>query len=694
MMFAVRATVLSAALLSSAAPLLADTPLRADTPLLNDPIIVTGRGLSASRADAAYDVVTIDRARILQSASGRLEDVLRDVAGVQGFRRSDSRSANATSQSITLRGLGGNASSRALLVLDGVPQADPFGGWISFPAYATDRLGQVRVTRGGGSGLWGPGALGGTVELESAIPGELDPFNAHLAIGSRNSKDARGALTVKGRSGFITVSGAYAQGDGFIPIVAERRGAVDHAAPYRQFSGAVRAVTAIGASTELQANFSAFDDRRNRGTDNSDNRGRGVDGSLRLVGKGALRWSLLGYGLKRRFASQSAAINAARTTSTLTLDQYAVPSTGWGARADIVPLNGDIELRLGADLRAVHGETRENYLFVAGSATRRRVAGGRSVTMGGFADATFTRGALTANLSGRIDHWSISDGRLFEQTLAGTTLTNTAFADRDGWQPTGRAAVAVRAGSGLTVRAAAYRGWRLPTLNELYRPFRVGADATAANAVLKTETLSGAEAGIDWAVAPGAKATVTLFTGRLHDAIANVTIARGPGVFPGVGFVSAAGSYRRRENLDAITTRGAEFGFDLHHRAFDVHLSYSVVDARVQDNGAGSALNGLRPAQTPEQQASATVGWTSPHEQRLSLTGREISRQYEDDLNRRSLKPAFTVDATASTPIGRHFVIGLRGENLFDKRVEAAIASDGTVERALPRTLWLEVTLK
>ena len=688
MIFAVRFSVLSAAFLSTASPLLAEAAP------LGDPIIVTGRGLASVRADPAYDVVTIDRSRILQSASGRLEDVLRDIAGLQSFRRSDSRSSHATNQSITLRGLGGNATSRALLILDGVPQADPFGGWISFPAYATDRLGQVRVTRGGGSGLWGPGALAGTVELDSATPDQLDPFDAHLAIGSRASRDARGSITLKGKSGFVTVSGAFAKGDGFIPIVEDRRGPVDHAAPYHQVSGAIRAVTALGASTELQANLSTFDDRRNRGTNFTDNRGRGVDGSLRLVGKGALRWSLLGYGQKRRFASQSAAINAGRTTATLTLDQYAVPSTGWGARADVVPLTGDLELHLGADLRAVRGETREFYQFVAGSATRRRVAGGRSVTMGAFADATLTSGALTANLSGRIDRWSISDGRLFQQTLAGTTLTNTAFADRDGWQPTGRAALALRPANGLTLRAAAYRGWRLPTLNELYRPFRAGADATAANAGLKPETLTGAEAGIDWALSPYAKASLTVFTARLHDAIANVTVARGPGVFPGVGFVSAAGSYRQRQNLDAIATSGAELGFDLRYRPFDLHLSYAYVDARVRDKGAGRALNGLRPAQTPEQQASATLGWTSPDEQRVSLTGRAISSQYEDDLNQRTLAPAFTLDATASTPIGRHFIVGLRAENLFDKRIDAAIASDGTVERALPRTVWLEVTLK
>ncbi|MGY6361490.1 TonB-dependent receptor plug domain-containing protein, partial [Proteus mirabilis] len=65
----------------------------------------------------------IDRTRLTGDASGRVENVLADVAGFQQFRRADSRSANPSAQGVTLRALGGNASSRALVLLDGVPLA-------------------------------------------------------------------------------------------------------------------------------------------------------------------------------------------------------------------------------------------------------------------------------------------------------------------------------------------------------------------------------------------------------------------------------------------------------------------------------------------------------------------------------------------------------------------------------------------
>lgn len=650
-------------------------------------IVVTGRGLDDAPGDRVYDIVTIDRDRILSSASGRVEDVLRDIAGLQQFRRSDSRTANPTSQGITLRGLGGNASSRALLLLDGVPQADPFGGWVAFPAYATDRLGRVRVTRGGGSGVAGPGALAGTIELDSATPDDLSPLSGSLSYGSRESIDARGTAGLTRSGGFATLSGAYARGDGFIPIVAGSRGAADRAAPYEQASAAARAVVQVGAATELQANVSAFTDRRDRGLDFTDNRSEGADASIRLVGRGITGWSLLGYLQTRAFASRFASVGAERATTALTLDQVNVPATGIGGRAEIAPILGDVSLRLGGDVRVVSGETQELYTYVAGNPTRRRVAGGRNTTGGLFADASLTTGDIVVSAGGRIDRWTIAAGRLQEALLTGAALTDQRFATRGGWQPTGRAGVAWTLDPAVTLRAAGYRGWRLPTLNELYRPFRVGADATAANAALSPETLWGGEVGVELRPAARTRIAATGFANDLRDAIANVTVANGPGTFPGVGFVSAAGVFRRRANLDHVRVRGAELDASTGWGAWEARLSYAYTDARVVDGGV---LDGLRPAQTPAHSGSATLGWRQGRWQ-AATTLRYLSGQYEDDANLRRLAEATTLDAVVTVPLLRRLSLEGRAENLTDARIEAGVGGDGVVERASPRTLWVGV---
>lgn len=655
-------------------------------------IVVTGSGLPARPGDQAFAVAIIDRDRIAANASDRLESVLGDIAGVQQFRRSDSRSANPTSQGISLRGIGGNASSRALLILDGVPQADPFGGWVPFPAYATDRLGAVRVTRGGGSGYFGPGALAGTVELESAEPAQLTSFTADLAYGSRDSLDARASAALVRGAGFATISGAYARGDGFIPTVRESRGPVDRPAPYEQASVGLRAVVGIAPDTELQANLSAFTDHRERGTAFTGNSSKGADASVRLVGHGRWGWQALAYLQSRSFASSFASVNAARTSVSQTLDQYNTPATGVGARIEIAPpLGTGIDLRVGADTRGVSGHTEELFTFTAGAPTRIRKAGGETRTTGVFADGSAKLGTLSLSLGGRLDWWRIANGSLRENTIAtGAALTSAAFPDRNGTEATGRAGIAWTPQSWITLRAAAYRGWRLPTLNELYRPFRVGADATAANAALSPERLTGVDGGVTLAPADNVSISGTLFWNRLDNAIANVTAGQGPGTFPGVGFVAAGGVYRVRQNLDAIRSTGVEIDASWKSGPFTALASWSHVDARVEASGAAAPLDGLRPAQTPRDQMSATLAWRDGG-YALSATVRHVASQFDDDQNSRTLKAATTVDAFAGVRILPGVSIEARGENLFDRRVEAGISGANIIERATPRTLWIGV---
>ncbi|MEY4890792.1 MAG: hypothetical protein RIQ75_1922, partial [Pseudomonadota bacterium] len=594
-MQAMKPRLLASAALLFAAPAFAE-----------EEIVVTGQPLPASIGEAAYDVAEVERDRIVATASGRIEDVLRDVAGLTQFRRSDARSANATSQGATLRGLGGNASSRALLVLDGVPQSDPFGGWITWPAYAPERLGSVRVTRGGGSGTYGSGALAGTIEMESVGTGQ--GLTGSLAYGSRESVDGSAMLSGKLGQGFGFLSATYARGNGFIPIVAARRGPADIAAPYEQATLTARGVAPLDAQTELQASVMGFTDRRERGTILSENGGDGADASIRLVHKG--RWGVqaLGYVQMRKFTSRAVAVDATRTTVTQSVDQFNVPSTGLGGRLEIRPPLGEaIELRLGGDFRRTTGETNELFTYVAGNPTRIREAGGQSDTAGAFAELSAKLEALTLTGGVRADRWWIRDGRLVERTLAtGASIRNELAPDRQGWEPTARAGLAYDAGI-VTLRAAAYLGWRLPTLNELYRPFRVGADATAANPALAPERMKGAELGIDLTPSEGVSLRATAYTNKLTDAIGNVTLAQGPGTFPGVGFV--AGAYRQRVNIDAVRSNGLELDARIERGEWRLAASYAYSDARISGSGRAAALDGLRPAQVPAHTASGTLGW-------------------------------------------------------------------------------------
>lgn len=670
----------------------AAAPAPATVPRPPEEIVVTGRGLPALRSDAAYGAVTIGRDRLANSASGRLEDVLRDVAGFQQFRRADSRAANPTTQGATLRALGGNAASRALVLLDGVPQADPFAGYIPYAALRPERLASARVTRGGGAGAFGVGAVAGTIELASGGPDVLPPLSLRAFGGSRDATELSAGFAQPVGGGFVTLDAGWDRGDGYFLVPRDQRGAADVRARYNAKSVAARGVQPLGAMLELQAGGLAFDDRRLRGLAGTGSRTRGLDGSLRLLGRGAWGVDAIAYVQNRDFASGFVSTSADRGTTTPTLNQFSTPATGLGGKVELrPPVGGAHRLRVGADVRRAEGRTNERFRFQNGAATRLRRAGGETLTYGAFVEDEWTKGRLTLTGGARLDRWSISDGALEERDIATGNVTQAlAFADRSGVRPTARGGALWAAGERLDLRAAAYTGFRVPTLNELYRPFRVGADAVAANAALRLEKLKGFEGGFALRPADGARVEVTAFRNRLDDAIANVTVANGPGVFPQVGFV--AGAFRERRNVDAIRVRGVEAGGSYDWRDWRLSASYAWTDARVRASGAAAALNGKRPAQSPRHQASATLAYAPASGPGASATLRYAGRQFEDDLQSRRLPDALTIDAVAAMPLGRGVAVVARAENLLDEAVVSGLSATGVRDLGTPRTLWLGLT--
>ena len=651
-------------------------------------IVVTGRSLPTPAGAAAYGTTLIDRDRLTGEASGRLENALRDVAGFQLFRRSDSRAANPTSQGATLRALGGNASSRALVLLDGVPQLDPFAGWVAWPSLSPERLSAARVTRGGGAGAFGAGAVAGTIELFSADADELRPF-ASLSYGSRESVAAAAGGGARLGDGFVTATARYDESDGYYLVPERQRGAVDVPADYRSWSVALRAVTAVADDVELQASSQAFDDARRRGQVGAESGSRGADASVRLIGRGDLPFEALAYVQARRFTSGFRATAADRSSSTPSLDQYNTPSTGLGGKIELRPDIGAAHtLQIGADVRAQDGRTRERFRYQVDRFTRLREAGGRSMTAGFYVEDSWTPSdAWTLTGGVRLDRWSISDGFLDEaDAQTGAPTLSQAVADRDGWRPTARAGAVYQPTPAIDLRTAAYAGFRLPTLNELYRPFRVGADATAANPGLDLERLRGVEAGIDFRPLNTLSFGLTAYWNELEDAISNVSLGEGPGTFPQVGFV--AGTFRERRNVDAIRVRGIEATGSLGYGDWRLRGAYAFADARVRASGRAAALDGRRPAQTPKHQASGTLGWARDGVS-ADVTARYAGKQAEDDLGVRQLPDAFTVDAGAELRLTRSLTLQARGENLFDEQVVAGISGTGLLDLGTPRTLWI-----
>jgi outer membrane cobalamin receptor len=641
-----------------------------------DMIIVYGSGV-LRRADSDRVQGSAFISDVDSGFGARIENRLRDEAGIVQFRRSDSRSAHPTSQGVTLRGLGGNASSRALVTLDGVPQADPFGGWVAWSAYDAINLGGMIVTRGGGSGVDGPSALAGTIGLYSAMTEGVD---ASLAYGSRDGWDATASVGGMIGEGNIAVDGRYSRGDGFVPVAKGQRGAVDRAAPYEQGGLGLRLRFDAGDDNQIEASVRGFSDRRDRGTDFTQSKVDGIDASLRIVHDPIqeTQWIALVYAQLRDFESGFASVAAGRNIVAPALFQR-VPATGLGARFELRPAIGRRNpLRIGTDWRRTVGRTEEDFFFSGTTPGRHRTAGGSSDTVGAFAEWSSGDSdyGFLWTLSGRVDRWSLGTGYRLERNIAGPVITDLRFASRQGWEGSGRAGVRW-ASEGFAVRAAAYRGWRLPTLNELYRPFRVGAEVTTANEMLKPERLWGGEVGADWDNGD-TKLSMTLFANHLTNAIANVTLAP---------------NLNQRQNLDAIDSEGIEFSAEQRIGPATLRATYAFTDAKVDASGGAATLDGRRPAQIAKHGGSVTLRNNTRGPFGGFATLRYVGKQNEDDLGLLELDDALTLDAGLSWKFSDAVSIEARGENLFDELVPAAISSSGIVERATPRTLWVGARL-
>jgi len=631
-------------------------------------IVVTGHGLAETPGTPAYSTVEIGREALTSSASGRIEDVLSSVAGFQQFRRSDSRSSNPSAQGVTLRALGGNATSRALVLLDGVPMADPFFGYIPLPALVPDGLRIVRVTRGGGSGPFGAGALSGTIELESAGPDELGTASATLLANQRGETEATAALAPRLGSGFAVITGRWDRGEGFWTTPVDQRVPASVRAKFESWSTGVRAVAPLTPDVEVQARALIFRDNRTLRFAGADSSSEGQDASLRFVGHGPWQFDALAYAQVRNFSNVVVSSSSFKPV----LDQFKTPATGLGGKFEIrPPLGEDKVLRLGIDWRQSSGTMHEAALLGSGAVRESHKAGGTNSDVGFYADGDWSLGPVVLTGGLRADRTRIADGYYEVDNSAGVVTSRTDYANQSDWAVTWRAGALLHAGSMIDLRAAAYTGLRQPTLNELYRPFTVFPVVTQANAALKNERLEGYEAGIDLRPAEGIRLSLTAFDNRIKDAIANVTIGT---------------NLRQRRNVDMIRSRGIEVGA---HAArgilrFDASLAWN--DAEVRD-GPGSALTGMRPSQTPQFSASATLGVAPADGWNLAATLRHVGAQYEDDLQTDVLPAATTLDLYAKLRIFAHASVILRAENVFDETIVTR-NQGGSMDLGAPRTLW------
>ncbi|HEX8119352.1 MAG TPA: TonB-dependent receptor, partial [Pyrinomonadaceae bacterium] len=603
-------------------------------PAYAERVTVTAARTETRLAETAASVVVLGEEELESAGALAADDVLRQAPGFQLFRRTSSRAANPTAQGVSLRGVGASGASRAVVLYDGVPLNDPFGGWVYWGRVPREGLGRAEVLRGASSSLYGSGALGGVVQFVSR-KAEATQLRFETSYGTQRTPDASLYASTLRNGWELSLAAQTFSTGGYVLVEERERGRVDTPAASRNAYGELYVGRELVKGLRAFARPSYYGESRRNGTPLQFNRTH-----IRQMAAG-LTWDDARAGLFDLRAQASAqvfdqsftAVAADRASETLTRLQR-VPAQGSGLSFQWSRAAGRRQsLVAGFEWSEARGASDE-LVYVAGRPSSLVGAGGRARTEGVYArDALRLTDRLVVTPGARFDRWRNYRAQQTTRSLAGPAST-VSFVERDETAFSPQLSAVFKVSDAVSLNATFGRAFRAPTLNELYRSFRVGNVLTLADENLRAERLTSGEAGLLFNSARrGSAARANLFWMDVTRPVANLTLSSTPALIT-----------RRRANLGRTRSRGFEAEFEQRlGRGWTASAGYLFVDARVEGFPADVTLEGNRLPQVARQQLSFQLrraGRTT-----FALQGRASGPQFDDDQNRLRLGGYFTLDA-------------------------------------------------
>jgi outer membrane receptor protein involved in Fe transport len=624
--------------------------------------------------DTPASVVTLSPAELKTTAALTLDDTLRQVPGFALFRRSGSRTANPTSQGVSLRGVGASGPSRALVLEDGIPLVDPFGGWVYWDRVPRQSIRSIEVAEGGSSDLYGSDAMGGVINVRTQ-PVNFPHLSLETSYGNENTPDLSLSSSFAFGKWGLGVSTEAFHTDGFVLVPQNIRGPIDTRAgvDFRSVDATLERRITERARVFLRANY--LGEHRQNGKLGEENHtsirqlAAGADWQSASAGSFAFR----AFGGPELLDQNFYAVGAGRASETLT-DVQRVPIRDIGVSAQWSRAAGSFQtLVAGFEGDGVRGSSNE-FKFTGGSLRSSSVvgAGGRQRTYAVFGEDIFRFGSNWIVTAGaRLDHWSNYDALSATQSLLKPVpAAVTVFPDRTEQAFSPRLSILRRLPHNFSVTGSAYRAFRAPTLNELYRSFRLGNVLTLANDTLRAERLTGTEAGANW-VSPGQRVAArgVVFWSDITRPIENVTLSATPKLIT-----------RERENLGRTRSRGVSLDLSENFtRSLSMTEGYEFTNATVLSFPIQSTLVGRRIPEVPRHEVTFQVRYSNPTATSpwtrftVGLQGRAESAAYDDDQNTLRLNPYFTLDAIVSRRLTPGTELFVAAENLTNQRYQVAL---------------------
>lgn len=607
----------------------------------------------------------LTQSALTTSAAITLDEQIRQLPGVQLFRRSSSLVANPSSQGLSLRGLGSTAASRTLVTEDDVPLNDPFSGWIRWQEQPELSIQDVELVRGGASDLYGSSAIGGVVNI---VPVRPTSNFAELSnsYGGEGTYDESLRLEAKHGPWGALLAGGLIGTDGYIQEAPWQRGPIDIASNVHSQNALFLGEHDQG-SLRLLAHINTYNDSRSNGTPEQTNGTRLWRYATGADWQGPHGGTLVArvYGSDEHFRQVFSQINNTATPANPTCTYRCGESE---TRFSLTPEN---EIGAVAHWSQPFGP---HVLVIAGADTHDMRVWDHEQTFGSKAAITLQhdnqrdnglysevlafRNHWTATASARID-W-FSNFNTSQLQWNGSTWTPTATQPPTFSQALFDPRIGVSRAflTHWSASASAFRAFRAPTPNELYRSTQVGNKLTLPNSLLSSERATGWEAGIaterHWITVRS-----SYFLTQVNRPI--VAVTTNPNSNP---------ILLMRENLGQIESRGISLDVEAAPVSWlTLDGGYQYAHATVS-RGAQDYGNWI--PQVARNLGTLNLRAFRPRIGTLRLQSQMSGRQFDDDANLFLLHSFFRLDAYASHDIGKYLQVFAAGQNLFDRSIEVA----------------------
>jgi outer membrane receptor protein involved in Fe transport len=631
--------------------------------------VTADRGLVGIN-DAASSVAVLTPEKLKAAPGLTLDDRLHQIEGFQLFRRTSSWTANPTSSGVSLRALGSTAASRTLVVSDQVPMNDPFGGWVHWTEIPEPAIRDVELVRGGSAELYGSSAIGGVIDVAPIEPREEKTIQiaADASGATENTVLADGMAESATRWIAALAAASELKTDGYITTAPALRGSVDVPTNVNAQSGRLELRTPPSISTWtafLRGNV--LNESRQNGTPLQTNATR----LWRYVGGGDTDFSethaaLRLFGSREGYRQSFSSVAPNRNSENLTRLQR-VPTDEFGFALQLTrAFSHEVTAAVGADMRDVRATDNESPV-VNGVVMATTSVSARQRELGGYADAIWQPKGWSVSGSVRVDSFRTFDAL---QMIAGVRPMRLPEIDELMVSP--RVGLVRYLPHGVALTGTAFRAFRGPTMNELYRTSQVGQQTTIANNSLLAERATGFEFGAEFARMRArnhelGRMRATYFWTEVNRPISAVLLSQ-----------TATSQLLQRQNLGQIRSRGVMVeAQSTRWRGFDASLGYQFAVATVTAFNSSSPpqsnLTGKWIPEVPRNSVVATANYAAERVANFHLIASYAGQEFDDAQNQFRLHPYARFDVSADRRLRWGLTVFASAQNLLNRQIDAGL---------------------